>query len=129
MVESQYPSGQEITIDGINYYQVYNEIIADLLSNSPESSDNVTLRDLIYSVYLLSRGYEKLAEYGAVTAFEGTIEPNTTFIYKQDYFLGDLVTVENEYGISVGARIVEVIEVNDENGYNVEPKFEYISQE
>ena len=124
-----YPSGQEITIDGINYYQVYNEIIADLLSNSPESSDNVTLRDLIYSVYLLSRGYEKLAEYGAVTAFEGTIEPNTTFIYKQDYFLGDLVTVENEYGISVGARIVEVIEVNDENGYNVEPKFEYISQE
>ena len=70
-----------------------------------------------------------MAEYGSLTSFEGTIEPNTTFVFKQDYFLGDIVTVENEYGISVEARIVEVVEVSDDNGYYVEPKFEYISEE
>ena len=43
--------------------------------------------------------------------------------------MGDLVSVENEYGISMKARIVEVIEVNDENGYSIEPKFEYIPKE
>lgn len=128
-LQTNYPGGQQVTIDGIDYYQVYNEIVADLPSNSLQDSDNVTLRDLVYMVYLLNRGYEKLAEYGAITSFNGTIEPNTTFVYKQDYFLGDLVTVENEYGISVGARIIEVVEVNDDNGYSVEPKFEYISQE
>ena len=128
-LQTNYPGGQVVTIDGIQYYQVYNEVVADLPSNTLQDSDSVTLRNLIYSVYLLNRGYEKLAEYGAITSFSGTIEPNTTFIYKQDYFLGDIVTVKNDFGISVGARIIEVVEVNDDNGYSVEPKFEYISQE
>lgn len=122
-----YPSGQEVTIAGNQYYQVYNVTVADLPSTSPTDEDNVVLRPIIYEVYLLTRGYEKLAEYGATTSFEGSIEPNNTFQYKKDYFLGDLVTVENEYGISVGARIVEVIEVEDDNGHSVQPKFEYIS--
>lgn len=127
-LQQAFPDGQLITISGNQYYQIYNAVIADLPSNSLQDGDTVILRNVIYSVYLLTRGYEKIAEYGSVTSFEGTIEPNTTFVYKQDYFLGDLVTVENEFGISVGARIVEVIEVNDDNGYRVEPKFEYIQE-
>lgn len=39
--------------------------------------------------------------------------------------LGDIVTVQNEYGITMNARITEVIETFDENGYSVSPKFEY----
>jgi hypothetical protein len=128
-LKQAFPDGTELTIDGNDYYQIYNEVIADLTSSTPQDEDNIVLRDVVYSVYLLTRGYEKLSEYGAVTSFEGTIEPNTTFIYKQDYFLGDTVTVQNQFGISVGAQIVEVIEVNDDNGYSVEPKFEYVSQE
>ena len=128
-LQQTYPDGTLITIGGNQYYQIYNEVIADLPSNTLEDSDDVTLRDVVYSVYLLTRGYEKLAEFGAVTSFEGTVEPNTTFIYNKDYFLGDLVTVQNEFGITVQARITEVIEVNDDNGYSVEPKFEYISME
>ena len=127
-LQAAYPSGQIVTIDGAQYYQIYNEVIADLPSNTLQDGDDVVLRDVIYSVYLLTRGYEKLAEYGAVTSFEGSVEPNTTFVYKQDYFLGDLVTVENEYGISVEARITEILEVNDDSGYKVEPKFEYIQE-
>ena len=128
-LQQTYPDGTLITIGGNQYYQIYNEVIADLPSNTLEDSDDVKLRDVVYSVYLLTRGYEKLAEFGAVTSFEGTVEPNTTFIYNKDYFLGDLVTVQNEFGITVEARITEVIEVNDDNGYSVEPKFEYISME
>lgn len=126
-LKANFPGGTEITISGNAYYQVYNEIVADIPSDSPQDTDNVTLRDLVYSVYLLTRGYEKLAEYGAITAFEGTIEPGTTFIYKQDYNLGDIVTVANNYGISTKARITEVIEVKDDNGYSVQPTFEYFS--
>lgn len=128
-LQETYPDGTLITIGGNQYYQIYNEVIADLPSNTLEDSDDVKLRDVVYSVYLLTRGYEKLAEFGAVTSFEGTVEPNTTFVYNKDYFLGDLVTVQNEFGITVEARITEVIEVNDDNGYSVEPKFEYISME
>lgn len=121
-----YPGGNEITIGGNLYYRVYNVVIADLPDNTLDDNDDVILRDIVYAVYLLNRGYEKLAEYGTVKSFEGTVEPNTTFKYKTDYFLGDEVTVQNEYGISVTARIVEVVEVNDENGYSIEPKFKYL---
>ena len=122
-----YPNGQEITIDGADYYQVYNVTIANLPSNAPQDDDSVELWAIVYEVYLLNRGYEKLAEYGEVVSFEGSVIPDVTFVYKQDYFLGDIVSVENEYGIKANARIVEIVEVNDENGYNVEPKFEYLS--
>lgn len=125
-LKAAYPGGTEITISGNLYYRVYNVVIADLPSNTLDDNDDVILRDLVYSVYLLNRGYEKLAEYGRVTSFEGTVEPDITFKYKEDYFLGDEVTVENEFGISVTARIVEVVEVKDDNGYSVEPKFEYL---
>lgn len=124
-----YPTGQEITKNGIKYFQAYNVIIADLKSFAPQASDDVILRDIVYSVYLLNRGYEKLAEYGTAVSFEGSVEPSTTFEYKKDYFLGDLVTVENEYGISVKARIIEIIEVCDDNGYSIEPKFEYLEED
>lgn len=128
-LQAQFPDGIVVTIDGVEYYQISNVIVADLPSASPETSDNVILRDFIYQAYLLTRGAEKRAEYGAVTSFEGTIEPYTTFQYKADYFLGDIVMIQNSFGISLAARIVEIVECSDDNGYSVEPKFEYIQED
>lgn len=128
-LRAEYPDGQVVTVEGHEYYQIYDEAIADLPTDTLEESSEVILRDVIYSVYLITRGYEKLAEFGAVTSFEGTVEPNTTFVFGRDYFLGDKVTIQNDFGITVQARITEVVEVNDDNGYSVEPKFEYITQE
>lgn len=121
-----FPDGYIQTVGDTDFYIIPNVDVADLPSGAPQDEDDVILRDVIYDSFLLNAGYEKLAEYGATTSFEGTIEPGVTFQYKKDYFLGDLVTVQNNYGISVSARIVEVVEVEDDNGYRVEPKFEYI---
>lgn len=124
-----YPDGEVVTSAGVHYYVVDGEEIATVPSNSPEPNDNVTLTDVAYLQYLVSRGYDKLAEYGAVKSFEGTIEPNTTFKYGVDYNLGDIVTVQNDFGITVQARITEVIEVYDDTGYSLQPKFEYITED
>lgn len=43
-----------------------------------------------------------------------------------DYNLGDIVEVENEYGLKARVRITEVIESEDENGYTCIPKFENV---
>lgn len=120
-----YPDGEEITIAGNLYYRTYDPIIADLQTSAPEDGDAVILRPIVYEIYLLTRGYEKLSEFGGIITFEGSVEPDITFVYKRDYFLGDIVTVVNEYGIEVEARIVEVVENEDVNGYKLEPKFEY----
>ena len=126
-LQAQYPSGTVVTVDGVEYYRITNVTVADLPSQNPANADNVTLRDVIYNVYLLNRGYEKLAEHGETITFAGTVDPDVTFEYKKDYFLGDIVTVQNSYGITVPVRIVEIIEVNDDNGYSMQPKFEYMS--
>lgn len=126
-LQSTYPSGHVEVVNEITYFVVYNVGIAEVYSATPGDSDEIVMLDIVYDTYLLSRGTEKLSEYGAVVTFDGVVEPNVTFQYKKDYFLGDVVTVENEYGISLEARIVEIVEVNDDNGYSVEPKFEYIA--
>lgn len=128
-LQEHYPDGTVITVSGVDYYRMTDVIVADLQTAEPEDTDDTSLLDVVYLPYLFSRGHDNLAEFGAVTSFEGTIEPNTTFKYKSDYDLGDIVTVQSEYNISVAARIAEVVEVYDENGYTVEPKFEYISKE
>lgn len=124
---SVYQGGTIITIDGNRYYRVYNAPISELDTNTPTDETTVKMYEIIYSIYLLNRGVQAVTEYGQKVSFEGSVIPNVTFVYKQDYFLGDVVSVENEYGISANARIIEVVEVLDDKGYSVEPKFEYIS--
>lgn len=118
-----YPNGKEVKVDGVTYYQVDDVNIAILDIDS--SSVKATLTDTIYKQALRSKGEESLTGYKEVKSFKGAVEPTQTFIYKKDYFLGDIVTVENEYGIISTPRIVEIIETFDTNGYSVEPKFEY----
>lgn len=125
---ANYPSGQIVTVDGVEYYRVTGEIIATMETGQPDDTTTATLEDLVYIPYLLNRGIDDLSEYGAVETFEGSVIPDVTFKYKEDYFLGDVVTVRNEYGIEQVARITEVVEVEDENGYSFEPKFESIAR-
>ena len=130
LLRREYPGGFPTVKDGNKYYQVEAATVADLPGKNQgdpmEDSDSVILRDSIYTVFLMNRGYEKLSEHKASTVFEGQIDPLTTFVYKKDYFLGDVVSVENEFSIHAAARITEVVETFDENGYLVEPRFEFM---
>lgn len=70
---------------------------------------------------LTSKGQEVLSEATLNETFEAEIEP--TYKYREDYFLGDIVQLENEYGIKATARIIEIIENEDESGYTCIPTF------
>lgn len=94
-----------------------------------DEKGDVTEATLTHSVYdeiLSSKGKEAIIL--PTKSFEGNIVPSYTFTYKKDYFLGDIVTVKNEYGISEEARIIEIREVYDENGYSLEPIYEYLEE-
>lgn len=77
-----------------------------------------------YYDMLTARAREKLAEREVAQSFDADIEPRVSFKYKADYDLGDIVTVQNEYGISVVARIVEVVESWSDEGYKCIPRFD-----
>lgn len=123
LIES-YPSGQiEVVSEDEVYYKVNGTRIAKL--DKAVEPQNATLIGQPYIDLLEERGKEKLAEVATTTSFEGKVENNRSFKFGEDYFLGDIVTVENEYGIRANARITEVIETFDESGYSVQPKFDY----
>lgn len=90
-------------------------------NNVSSNGEIITLET--YTQMLQSYGNEQLASYQKTQTFEGEIEPNGVFKLNQDYFLGDVVTVENEKGISANPRIIEIIYSEDANGINVVPTF------
>lgn len=107
------------TASGLDRYELFVDA-NDVSSNADEG----VVVD--YDEALKTRGIEKLAEYGTVTTFEGEVEPNYSYKYKTDYQLGDIVQVKSDYGIEASARITEVIESYDDDGYSVIPTFEYM---
>ena len=67
-----------------------------------------------------------MSEHTSITSFAGEIIVGMSYKYKEDYNLGDIVNIVNEYGISINVRISEIIENQDDNGYTMEPTFENI---
>ena len=121
-----YPNGKEKVINNVIYYQVNGSNVAILTKNDTGEITNVQLCNNIYMENLKNTGYEKMSEYASITSFAGEIIVGMSYKYKEDYNLGDIVNIVNEYGISINVRISEVIENQDDNGYTMEPTFENI---
>lgn len=73
---------------------------------------------------LNSAGIEELSEKIIDKTFDGEVQ--STYVYGEDYYLGDIVYIENEYGIKAAVRIIEIIESEDESGYKCIPTFEEV---
>lgn len=85
-----------------------------------------TVRDVVYVRLIKRLGTEAFENYGQTQEFSGTVDTVDTYAYKEDYNIGDIVVAANRYGISVPARIAEIMESEDnEDGYQVEPVFEF----
>lgn len=94
-------------------------INAQLKSNNQGELDSLTYQSL-----LAEDGAQKLASMVPTKQVDGEIAPNYAFEYGRDYFLGDIVQLQNEYGVTAQPRIVEVIESWSEEGYTCLPTFE-----
>lgn len=76
-----------------------------------------------YMKMLEDYGLEQLANSAFNEKFEGNVIPNGMYNLNEDYFLGDLVQIENENGISAVSRINEIIYSEDSNGWALIPTF------
>lgn len=103
------------------------ELFTDARDISSEVDDRV-LTEAEYNAQLAQRGNEQLSENIEVVSFEGEIEPTMMFKYREDFFNGDIVQIENEYGHSTAARIIEMTISENEQGTSVYPTFSTISE-
>lgn len=93
------------------------------------SSNNGEITGEEYEAALEAEGTQTLAEHTVTESFEGEVNYQTPYVYKTDFFMGDIVEVVNEYGISATPRISEVIESEDKTGHSIIPTFDYGSEE
>ena len=86
--------------------------------------DGGTLTNSQYLSILRERGTNKLNEQNKKTEFDSEILPDVSFKYGIDYFLGDIVQIENEYGMKHRSIIDSVIFADDSsNGTTTIPTF------
>lgn len=88
------------------------------------SSNNGDVTDAEYKQALIEKGYEELGKSIITKAFDGDVDISQNYKYKRDYFLGDIVSIENvKWRMSMNTRIIEILESEDENGYSITPTF------
>jgi hypothetical protein len=85
--------------------RILNVIASDITVDNPD-----------IPAALLQRGLEELAKNRTFQAFDGEINPNSTYKYQTHYYLGDIVEVRNRDGLTNKMRIVEQIFVSDGEG-------------
>ena len=99
------------------------ELYVDARDIQSENEQGQAYTDAEYTNLLKKRGKEYLAEHTKLQAFEGDVETKNSFVYGTDYFLGDIVQVQNEYGYGAAMRVSEVVFSQDESGINILPTF------
>ncbi len=105
----------------------YNATIGgEQIAVATVDGDTITVTDYTYLLLIRILGRNALYDGRTVENFSGEVDTLSSYQYKDDYDIGDIVSVYNDYGIGASARIIEVMESEDnDNGYVVEPHFEY----
>ena len=104
------------TASGINRFEVWVDAKSSSTNEGGIGQEN-------YSEILQSKGSEALSEYINNKLFDGETDVSTQYVLNRDFFLGDVVEIVNDYGITATTRILEVIESEDETGVSIIPTF------
>ena len=103
------------------------ELFSDARDISSDTEDG-TLSDSEYMAQLRTKGLKNLADHTVTTAFEGEVEVTRLFKYGEDFFIGDIVQIANEYGNEGAAYIAELITSQSDEGFSMYPTFKTISE-
>ena len=109
-----------------DYWYIPTQLLASAADTDVSTVEDDTIFTMRWNAFvyvLLSGTVEYANEYKEQEYLNAQIVDNT-FVFNQDYYLGDIVTVTTEYGTGK-ARVVEVMECWDENGYHLEPRTSY----
>ena len=108
---------------GLDRREIYtdaSDVSSTTVNDLGESEDMSYER---YQALLRQKGYDTLIENVYVKALTGELVPNGNYIYQKDYFIGDVVQVENEFGHYGLAYVSEVVASCDESGSYIYPTF------
>lgn len=98
--------------------------LSNTVDSDNEDGTEQTMPDEEYEALLISRGESKLAETQRIQTFESGVSVTSNLIYKQDFDLGDIVTVMNSrWGVLLNTRITSVQEVYENKTVDIKVNF------
>lgn len=106
------------TASGLNRREIY-------VNASDIQNDEVP--DFIAA--LKQRGTSELENYKVRHVYDGQINSDITYVYNKDYFIGDIIQLENDMGIRTRVRITGFIISIDTSGTSSYPEFEFIESD
>jgi hypothetical protein len=94
---------------------------ANVSRNTPDGE----LSEAEYLLQLKGRGEEELAKHIYLKSFIGEIDP-TMYNYGDEFSMGDILQIADDYGHSTQSRVVEMIYFQDESTISMYPTFETV---
>ena len=103
------------TATGLDRFEEY-------IDGSSVSSNGEIITAEQYTAMLEDYGKEQLTGTNFTETFEGQVINNGMYTFGVDYFLGDVVQIDNSF-VSATSRIIEMIYAEDTNGSTLTPTF------
>lgn len=94
---------------------------ASISRNTPDGE----LSEANYLLALEGRGKEELAKYIYLKSFDGEIDP-TMYNYGDEFGMGDILQIADDYGHEADSRVIEMIYSQDEAAISIYPTFENV---
>ena len=113
---------KDANVTGIARREVFVDASSHSKKYKDDSDTEQTFTDAEYDAQLKTIGMQNVAEYAITETFNGAIDlTDSSFKYGTDFGLGDIVTVQDvEIGLYINPRILEITEVQDDNGYRID---------
>lgn len=117
------------TVTGLDRKEMYTDGGSNSQDYTDDSGIEVHLTDAQYLQVLKEKALEELYkdENRLVKSFDGEMNTTRGFKYGVDFDIGDIVQMQNEYGLGSPARVIEMIHSQDTGGIKMYPTFESIN--
>jgi hypothetical protein len=108
------------TNSGLNRHEVF----IDARDVEEEDENQQPLPESTIVQTLSERGQQQLNGLIQEEYLEGQVLTHSPFKYEKDYYLGDIVTIQNtDWGVTMDTRITEIKEIFEVSGYRIEAVF------
>lgn len=99
------------------------ECTVDGSGESTTDKDGNRLSRMQYATNLVNAANTAMDKMKITKSFSGEVDPYRQFIYRRDFELGDICTIQDAYGHSGKVRVCEIMHSEDESGYFMTPTF------
>lgn len=119
------------TFSGLKRREMFTDGSSKKQEYTDENDNKVKLTDAQYISVLKEFGLSELYldEHALKKTFDGEMNVQRGYKYGIDFQLGDIVQMENEYGLGSEARVTDLIISQDTNGIQMYPQFKSMSAE